>query len=335
MQTSTRNPLTWVLALSAAFFVLFVAISGGIYLMTNSGGSSTKTRPGFLGGDGVVGIVELTGVIMDSKRVLAKLDKFEEDDQVKAVVLRLNSPGGAVAPSQEIYEAVKAYKKPLVVSMASVAASGAFYIACGAKKVYANPGTLTGSIGVIMEFMNLSKLYEWAKVQRYSIKTGKFKDAGADYREMQPEERALMQTMVNDVLAQFKRAVGEGRKLKPDQVDAVADGRILSGAQAKADHLVDELGTLQDAINEAGRLGKIKKKPKVVYSEKPRTHGLLDLMLDDGPPRDESRAPLGTGSDLVTRIARAFLSGGESEAQGESAVSLLSPGVYWLWKGAH
>jgi protease-4 len=186
-----------------------------------------------------------------------------------------------------------------------------------------------------MEFMNLAKLYEWAKVQRYSIKTGKFKDAGAEYREMDAEEKALLQTMVNDVLGQFKRAVGEGRKLKPEQVDAVADGRILSGAQAKAAHLVDELGTLQDAINEAGKLGNIKKKPKVVYAEKARKRGWMDFMLDDGPgSRDESRAPVGAMDGVVARLARAVLSGGDTESNAEGFSPVLAPGVYWLWKGA-
>src|SRR4029077_13140783 len=146
------------------------------------------------------------------------------DSDVKAIVLRLNSPGGAVAPSQEIYQAVKNYKKPIVASMSSVAASGAYYVACGAKKVYANPGTITGSIGVIMEFANLEKLYEWAKIKRFSIKTGRFKDVGAEYREMTADERALLQNMVDDVLSQFTLAVSEGRNIPLETVKEIADG---------------------------------------------------------------------------------------------------------------
>src|SRR5579859_5149824 len=152
------GPLTWVLGLSATFLVLLIIVSGAFFMKGGSRSSGAKKVTLF--GGGSVGVIELNGVIMDSKKILDRLEDFEDDDRIRAVVLRLNSPGGSVAPSQEIYEAVRAYKKPLVVSMGSVAASGAFYIACGAKKVFANPGTITGSIGVIMEFVNLERLYE-------------------------------------------------------------------------------------------------------------------------------------------------------------------------------
>ncbi|MGK5089031.1 signal peptide peptidase SppA, partial [Bdellovibrionota bacterium FG-2] len=258
------------------------------------------------------------------------LEQFEESDEIKAVVLRLNSPGGAVAPSQEIYEAVKAYKKPIIASMSSVAASGAFYVACGAQRVFANPGTITGSIGVIMEFINLEKLYEWAKVQRYSIKTGVFKDAGAEYREMTAPERALLQAMVDDVLTQFKQAIVTGRKLPAAEVDAIADGRIFSGAQAKAVKLVDELGTLHDAIAEAGKLGKIKGKPRVVYPEKKRSR-LLSMLLDDHDSADEESSSNfgGMGGSLGNSIA-GIVKGAvpPRDAQG------VTPGIYWLWNPA-
>jgi len=265
-------------------------------------------------------------------KILKQLERFEEDSDVRAVVLRLNSPGGAVAPSQEIYEAVKQFPKPVVASMASVAASGAYYIACGAEKVFANPGTITGSIGVIMEFANLEKLYEWAKVKRFAIKTGRFKDSGADYKSMAPEDRALLQGMVDDVLIQFKKAVAEGREMTMEQVTAVADGRIFSGAQAKRAKLVDELGTLQDAVMEAGKLAKIKGKPNVVYPSKPRRSGLLDLMLDDRASSEDAQSVF----DLVSK----FLGAGASAEAPVSARGLvrealtgLSPGVYWLWTG--
>ena len=338
-QKKKFNPLTVVLALSAAFFVLFLLVSGGVYLSKSSGGAKSAGGGAsrFLAGPGEVGVVELNGVIMDSKKTLKRLERFEEDDSIKAVVLRINSPGGAVAPSQEIYEAVKAYQKPLVVSMGSVAASGGYYIAMGSKKVYANPGTITGSIGVIMEFINLEKLYDWAKVQRYSIKTGKFKDVGAEYKSMDPEDRALLQAMVNDVLSQFKSAVASGRNLEMSKVDAIADGRIFSGAQAKAAKLVDELGTLQDAINDAAKQGKITGKPTVVYPDRGGRSKLLDLILDDGSSKEESAYSGGalsgrTGLEgVLRRIARVWLGQG-----GESIASevLPQPGIYWLWKGA-
>lgn len=320
---SGMGPIAWILGLSAAFFVLFLVISSAIYF--TKGGTTGSTRgSGFLAtGKGAVGVIELNGVIMDSKKTLKKLEDFEESPGIKAVVLRLNSPGGAVAPSQEIYQAVKSYKKPLIVSMSSVAASGAYYVAMGAKKVYANPGTITGSIGVIMEFANLEKLYEWAKVQRYAIKTGKFKDVGAEYREMGPEERALLQTMVDDVLSQFKQAVSDGRKLTMEQVTEVADGRIFSGSQAKAAKLVDELGTLQDAINDAGKMAGISGKPDVVYPEKSRSRW-IDLIMDNGSGDDRSE-----NSNSLVGALTSILNG-----HVEKAVTGLEPGIYWIWTGA-
>jgi protease-4 len=329
----SMNPLAVILLLSAGFFVVFLILSGVFVALKGSGSMPrASVATSFLGSSGGVGVVEISGVILDSKKTLARLRRFEEDNQVSAVVLRLNSPGGSVAPSQEIYEAVQNYKKPLVVSMASVAASGAYYIACGAKKVYANAGTLTGSIGVIMPFANLQKLYEWAKVQRYSIKTGKYKDAGADYREMTADERALLQTMLDDVLMQFKQAVAKGRGLSMEAVTKVADGRIFSGQQAKAFHLVDELGTLQDAIQEAGVLAKIKGKPTVIYPEKKR-RGLLDFVLDDPLGNDEEAEAHYAQGDVVSRVFRHL----EGLVQGRtqptaSFAPTLEPALYWLWQ---
>lgn len=270
-----------------------------------------------------VGVVELNGIILDSKKILKQLSRFEEDSGIKAVVLRMNSPGGAVAPSQEIHQAVKKFRKPLVVSMSSVAASGAYYIAAGAKRVYANPGTITGSIGVIMQFTNLEKLYDWAKVSRYSIKTGKFKDAGAEYRPMTAEERSLLQAMVDDTLSQFKAAVAEGRKLSKREVDAVADGRIFSGSQARSAKLVDELGSLQDAIDEAAKLAKIEGRPKVVYPEKPRRRFIEWLFSGDGDDSEvESESRWGGASGLGALVLKILNLPGTSVN--------LEPGVYWL-----
>lgn len=319
------GPLAWVLGLSAVFFVFFMLISGAIFF--SKGGmrsGSHGSSGGFLASaKGAVGVIELNGVIMDSKKTIKKLEDFEESPEIRGVVLRLNSPGGAVAPSQEIYQAVKNFKKPLVVSMSSVAASGAYYVAMGAKKVYANPGTITGSIGVIMEFANLEKLYEWAKVQRYAIKTGKFKDVGAEYREMGPEEKALLQNMVDNVLTQFKQAVADGRKLTMDQVTEVADGRIFSGSQAKSAKLVDELGTLQDAIDDVAKMAKIEGKPEVIYPEKPRPRW-MDLILDDSSHEDRSES-----SNSLVGALTGILTG-----HVEKAVTGLEPGIYWIWTGA-
>lgn len=332
------SPLAIVLILSAAFFAIFLMISGMIF-MYHAPGGATKTsskKSSVIFSRSGVGVIELNGVIMDSKKTLERLDAFADDDEVKAIVLRLNSPGGAVAPSQEIYQAVRNYKKPVVVSMSSMAASGAYYIACGAKKVFANPGTITGSIGVIMEFANLQKLYQWAKVERYVIKTGKFKDAGAEYREMTSEERALLQGMVDDVLVQFKTAVSTGRHLTMAQVTAIADGRIFSGNQAKNAKLVDDLGTLDDAVNEAGKMAGIKGKPEVIYLEKNHNR-LLDLIMGGGGgDEDESQSQSRIGLLGAVQSLAAAVLGQTPLTSGDSGVAKLagmSPGIYWLWSG--
>lgn len=323
------NPLILVLAASAGLFMLFLVVAGAVMLGSGGGSGSKKSMAASMFGDGSVGVVEMNGVIMDSKKTLARLERFDEDDQVKAVVLRLNSPGGSVAPSQEVYEAVRAYKKPLVVSMGSVAASGAFYIACGAKKVFANPGTITASIGVIMEFANLEKLYEWAKIKRYSLKTGRFKDAGADYRDMQPEERTLLQGMIDNVLLQFKTAVSKGRHLSLEQVSEIADGRIVSGEQAKHLKLVDELGTLQDAIEDAAKQAHLKGKPNVIYPDHSRRKW-LEYLLDEGSNSgdDSSETDVPAPRGILGRLAQSVL----GTARSVEAASV--PGIYWLWSGA-
>ena len=238
---TSKNSTTFLVLGSAAGLAFFFSDLHAFGLWRERLGLNRKIQLGFLekwrSRDR-----EINSVIMDSK-TLAQLKKFDEDKGVKAVVLRLNSPGGSVAPSQEIYEAVKDFKKPVVASMASVAASGVYYIAVGAPIIYANPGTITGSIGVIMEFANLEKLYEWAKIKRYVIKTGKFKDAGGEHREMTPEDRALLQGMIDDVLVQFKTAVAAGRKLSLEDVTKVADGRIFRAIRPKC-QTGGQLGTL-------------------------------------------------------------------------------------------
>jgi protease-4 len=328
-QKRTLNPLALLLTLSGVFFALFLMISGVMFLYKSPNGSSGSGTAAPIFGGGTVGVVEMNGVIMDSKKTLAKLEKYEENPAIQAVVLRLNSPGGSVAPSQEIYEAVKSYKKPLVVSMGSVAASGAFYIACGAKKVFANPGTITGSIGVIMQFSNLQKLYDWAKIHRYVLKTGKYKDAGAEYREMSDDEKALLQGMIDNVLVQFKTAIATGRKLSMEQVSAIADGRIFSGQQAKSLQLVDELGTIRDAIQEAAKLGNIKGKPHVVYSDKPKRN-ILDFILEDSSGDESSRSSL---SQILTSIAQlsGVIQNLSPASNGLAESQDFFPGLYSIW----
>jgi len=219
-----------------------------------------------------VGVVEVTGTIADSKKTLKELREFAEADAIKAIVVRVDSPGGAVGPSQEIYEAVRKLrdKKHVLVSMGSIAASGGFYIACGGEKIFANPGTLTGSIGVIFTFTNVQGLLKWAGIQVSPLTAGKMKDAGSPFREMTAEDKAYFHSVLDDVHAQFIEAVAAGRGLTVDQVKPMADGRVFTGRQAKELKLVDTLGGLEDAVAEAGRLAGIKGRPKMEYPRKER-----------------------------------------------------------------
>ncbi|RJP67902.1 MAG: signal peptide peptidase SppA [Candidatus Abyssobacteria bacterium SURF_17] len=218
-----------------------------------------------------VAIIEVEGPIFDIEEPMKQLERYVENDSVKALVIRMNSPGGAVAPSQEMFEELKKARgkgKKVVVSMNSVAASGAYYIACAADEIYANPGTITGSIGVIAEFPNIQGLMDKLGIQFETIKTGKFKDSGSWHRPMNPEEQQLLQEMLMDVYEQFVEAVAEGRKMPIDEVRKYADGRIFSGRQALEYGFVDALGTQNDAVKRAAALAGIKGEPRVIKKEK-------------------------------------------------------------------
>ena len=321
---SSWKPVLVVCGVSFFFFIAFV-VSSFLFFAKGFEGKSKTVQKTLFQKEGV-GILEINGVIMDSKKALKTLRKFEETKEVKAIVVRVNSPGGAVGPSQEIYEALKKFPKPVVASMSSVAASGGFYVAMAAQKIFANPGTITGSIGVIMEFANLEKLYEWAKIKRYVIKTGKFKDAGSEYREMTAEERELLQSMVDDVLLQFKTAVAEGRKLPLEEVTKVADGRVFSGNQALGLKLIDSLGTLDDAVTEAGKLGGIQGKPKMIQDD--RKKGFWEMIQDQMDDRDESAE----GRSGISELAAATL---RSTLGIPQTVEARTPGIYWLWKASY
>lgn len=268
----------WVLGI--VFGGMFISLFGFLLVMylavkSDAGDSSD-------GAGDKVGVIEVTGTIMDSKKTLKELNAFAEKDHIKAIVLRIDSPGGAVGPSQEIYDAVKRIKakKKIVASMGSLAASGGYYIACATDKIYANPGTLTGSIGVIMEMPNVQGLLKWAGVEMNTIKAGKLKDSGSPFRDMTPEERDYFEGVLADVHGQFIDAVASGRKLTVEEVKPLADGRIFSGRQAKEAKLVDELGGIEAAVADAGKLGGISGEPKTEYPKKDRKL-LRELMGDD------------------------------------------------------
>ncbi|TMQ50649.1 MAG: signal peptide peptidase SppA [Candidatus Eisenbacteria bacterium] len=229
-----------------------------------------------------VGLIEIVGDIESSEGVVDQLEHMRLDSTVRAVVLRLDSPGGGVGASQEIYEAVRKVRdadKPVIASMGGVAASGAYYIACAADSIVANPGTLTGSIGVIMSFPNTEELFKKVGVRFEVVKTGKFKDIGSLSRPMTPEEKELLQTVLSNVYEQFVNAISEGRGLERRDILPYADGRIFSGDQAQAYGFVDRLGDLNDAIQLAAGMADIKGRPVVVRKERRRV-SLIDLFQD-------------------------------------------------------
>jgi protease IV len=227
-----------------------------------------------------IGVVELTGTITDGKDVIGQLHELRKDDSIKAIVLRIDSPGGAVAPSQEIYRAVLRAKKDkkVVCSMGTVAASGGFYIAAACDKIYASPGTITGSIGVISEFPHVHELLSLAHVEVDTIKSGTLKDSGSPLRAMTESERKFFQKFVDGVYEQFLDDVAAGRKIPKETLRPLADGRILTGQEALAHHLVDELGNLEDAIEGAGKLAGATGEPVPVFQKKPRGSFLGEML---------------------------------------------------------
>lgn len=230
-----------------------------------------------------IGLVEIEGVILDSKHAVEQLERFENDGSINAVVLRINSPGGGVAASQEIYEAAKRLRhqnKFVIASMGSVAASGGYYIACAADTIVANPGTTTGSIGVISEMMNVTELLNKIGVRFEVIKSGKYKDSGSPFRAMNPEDRQYFQGYVDDAFQQFVGVVAEARRMEKSQVLQYADGRVFTGQQALKFGLVDRLGTYQDALELAAKMAGIEGRPHVVSSRK-RKVTVWDLMFGD------------------------------------------------------
>jgi protease-4 len=232
-----------------------------------------------------VALIDVTGVIIDSSGVVKELKKHAKDSSIKAIVIRVDSPGGAVAPSQEIYKQILKVKqkKKVVVSMGSVAASGGYYIAAPADKIVANAGTLTGSIGVIMEIPNVKGLMEKIGIEAQVIKSGKHKDIASVFKSLRPEEKEILQSVLDDVHDQFIRAVSDGRGMEFEDAKKISDGRIFTGRMAKDIGLVDELGSLEDAIALAGQLAGIKGEPEVVRKEE--KFSLIEMLRSQIPNR--------------------------------------------------
>jgi protease IV len=268
MKSRTLRVLTATLVIYVGVAALFLAIA-----------SSGR------GGEGArifgprVAIVELEGMILEVEDLIRDLKLYRENPQVKAVVIRINSPGGVVGPTQELHQAlmrVREAGKPVVASLGSVAASGGYYTAVAADRIFANPGTLTGSIGVIMQMANVESLFKKVGVDYVVVKAGRYKDIGNFTRPMTPEERRVLQTLLDDVHAQFIDAVATGRNLDRADVVKFADGRVFSGTQAKDLKMIDTLGSFEDAINEAAKLAGLRVPPAVIRPS--RRFSLFDLV---------------------------------------------------------
>jgi protease-4 len=269
-----KRPFLLASALLAGLFVFFLALAVAV--------ASFMGRPANFALGDKVGIVEIYGVIADSKQVIEQLHDFRDNDSIKAMVLRIDSPGGGVGPSQEIYDEVKIVdtEKPVVVSMGSVAASGGYYIAAGAREIIANPGTITGSIGVIMEFANVQELLDKIGLSSVVVKSGAYKDIGSPTREMTDAEREILQNLIDDVHSQFVASVAAGRHLPSEVVNTFADGRIFSGRRAMEMGLVDKMGNLEVAIKRAAELAGIDGEPHIVYPPGKKLR-FIDLFIEE------------------------------------------------------
>lgn len=252
----------------------------------------------FLAQPNRIGVIEVRGVIGNPQETLKALKEFRKNSNVKAVLLRVDSPGGGVGAAQEMYREFKrtAAEKPVVASFGGVAASAGYYIASGATRIVANPGTITGSIGVISYFPNLQGLFGKIGYSMVTVKSGKFKDVGNPGREMTPEERDLIQGTIDEALDQFVKDVAAGRGLQEEKVRGIADGRIIMGKTAQQLGLVDEIGDFEDAVNAAAKLARIEGEADLVYAKKKR-RSLVDLIF---------------GSDVGERVSQ-YLDGGSSE----------------------
>jgi protease-4 len=268
------------------FFGVFSGCVVGIIFFTFLAvfiSASRNQSPGDFFSTQKVAVVPIEGEIFEARETVEALHRYADSATVRAIVMRINSPGGAIAPSQEIYEEIRKVraksKKPIVASLDSVAASGGFYIASACDQIVSNPGSITGSIGVILQWMEIKDLVSWAKMKPETLTSGAMKDAGSPYRDLTDAERAYLQRITTQLHAQFIHAVAVGRKgkMSEDEVVRVADGRIFTGEEALALKLVDRLGNLDDAVNLAARLAGVRGRPGTIYPRR-RKPTLIDLL---------------------------------------------------------
>ncbi len=257
-----KHPILFGLAILASIFFAFILTVFIFISFTQEGDLLPRGEK--------IGVLEITGLITDSEETIKELSTFRKNPRIKAVVVRIDSPGGVVGAAQEIYDEVKrtAKVKPVVASCASIATSGGYYVAVGADKIVANPGTITGSIGVIMKFANAEELLRKIGLKTSVIKSGELKDVGSPTREMTLQEKSMIQEVIDDVHLQFVEVVASERKIPQEKVLKIADGRVLSGKQAIELGLVDKLGNIEEAIVLAGQMAGIKEEPQVIRPKK-------------------------------------------------------------------
>ena len=280
MSDRRSNTLLWILIGGGAFFLFVLAVFSLVYITLHVGNNQSA----FSGFGDRIGVVDLEGVILSPQPVVDELKQFADDSSIKAIILHVNSPGGGVAASEEIYREVKRVrdekKKNVIVSVETVGASGAYYIASAANKIYADNGSIVGSIGVIAEWVNYGDLMKWAKLKNVVLKTGEFKDTGNPARDLTPAEQAYMQSLIDNMFGQFVHAVADGRGLKFDDVKSIANGKVWTGQQALSMKLIDNVGDFQAAVKDTAKSVGISGEPTLVHPERERKT-LLDLLLGD------------------------------------------------------
>ncbi len=278
-ENGRSRTVLWIVIGGGAFFLFVLAVFTLVYLSLRSNEETT-----FRGFGNKMGVVDLEGVIIDPRVVVPQLKKFGDDSSIKAIILHVNSPGGGVAASEEIYREVKRIrdekKKRIVASIESVGASGAYYISSATNKIYADKGSVVGSIGVIAEWVNYGDLLHWAKLKDVTLKAGEFKDTGSPTRDLTPAEKEYLQSLIDDMHTQFIQAVADGRKVKAEDIRAIANGKVWTGGQALGLKLIDQEGDFETAVKDTAKSVGIKGEPVLVRPERERKT-VLDLLFGD------------------------------------------------------
>src|SRR5215470_9954390 len=268
----------WIVIGGGAFFLFVLAVFGLVYVTLHAGKDTSLAF-----GD-KIGVVDLEGVILSPNPVVQQLKKFGDEDDIKAIILHVNSPGGGVAASEEIYREVKRIrdekKKRIVAAIETVGASGAYYVSSATNKIYADNGSVVGSFGVIAEWVNYGELLKWAKLNAITLKAGEFKDTGSPTREMTPAEREYMQGLIDNMHTQFIQAVAEGRHSKEQEIRPIANGKVWTGQQALDLKLIDQVTDFEGAVKDTAKSVGISGEPNLVWPQKPKRSG-LDLLFGD------------------------------------------------------